>query len=238
MNYRSLLDAMSHIDWISPSESRSAHEMKLPGSVILFSGESHSQSIPQVCFIKQTHSCEIIPISNSADLEGRTGDGIFTTKKNLCIGIKTADCLPIALVHSNAIAAVHAGWRGVAGGILRNGLQKFTDQKLDLESVQMFIGPSISSAKFEVGPDVLDALQHPSSGLTDQQLCFVTSKGVRDRFHVDLALAAALQGINLGMRPQHIHVVRICTFLNKKWNSFRRDGTVRGSNILTLTMSS
>lgn len=89
-------------------------------------------------------------------------DALITNVPGYCLCISTADCVPVLLYDQKrqAVAAIHAGWRGTAGLIVRNVLQhmmeKFGTQP---EDVVATIGPSISQASFEVGRDVYKAFR-------------------------------------------------------------------------------
>ena len=85
-------------------------------------------------------------------------DGSFTTQQGVVLSAMTADCLPVLLTDSKGtqVAAVHAGWRGLAGGIVENAVAKFTDID-DSNPLLAWLGPAIGRDAFEVGQDVLDA---------------------------------------------------------------------------------
>src|SRR5690606_28539584 len=86
----------------------------------------------------------------------RTADGSFTQQPGLACAVMTADCLPILLcdVHGTQVAAVHAGWRGLAKGIVARALQQFAAPGSELMA---YLGPAISQPYFEVGIEVLEA---------------------------------------------------------------------------------
>ena len=83
---------------------------------------------------------------------GEPGDGLWTDEPDVPILAFTADCLPIALVRSNggtpAVAVVHAGWRGLLGGVVANGVATVGG------SVRACVGPAIGPCCYEVGPEV------------------------------------------------------------------------------------
>lgn len=108
-------------------------------------------------WLNQTHSIDVVTV-----LEPTTdiidADGAFTTAKGVVCSAMTADCLPVILTDTNGtqVAAVHAGWRGLAGGILENAVAKFSN--IDkANQVIAWLGPAIGEDVFEVGNDVLDA---------------------------------------------------------------------------------
>ncbi len=85
---------------------------------------------------------------------GEPGDGLWTDEPDVPILAFTADCLPIALVRSNgeppAVAVVHAGWRGLLGGVVANGVATVGG------SVRACVGPAIGPCCYEVGPEVAE----------------------------------------------------------------------------------
>ncbi|HEY6762917.1 MAG TPA: polyphenol oxidase family protein [Baekduia sp.] len=80
-------------------------------------------------------------------------DGVATTSRDLVALVLTADCLPIALATPKAIAMVHAGWGGLAGGVLRSGVDAL--RRLDPDGpISAAIGPGAGVCCYEVGDDV------------------------------------------------------------------------------------
>jgi hypothetical protein len=105
----------------------------------------------------QVHGVRII--RHGADWEGwvrvESADGHLSAVPGTGLGITIADCVPIFLAHpSGAVAILHAGWRGTAGGILRAGLAVFRAEGLAPRDVRVHLGPAICGRCYEVGPDV------------------------------------------------------------------------------------
>lgn len=148
-------------------------------------------------------------------------DGCFTDSVNHCCVILTADCLPVLLCNQQGtkVAAVHAGWRGLCGGIIGNAIKKF-DQN---DTLLAYLGPAISAAHFEVGPEVLELFL---ANATDNEhavkieQAFVNSSG--DRYFADLyALARAELQKNA---VTHIYGGNFCSFGQpEQFYSYRRD---------------
>ena len=182
--------------------------------------------IPNLRRCKQVHGTLL---SNAADLgEGEfpEGDGLYCTKPNITCLVQTADCLPVLFFSKrlNFAAAVHAGWRGLTNGILANAVAEY--EKLGAaDDLMVGIGPAISCSKFEVGPEVIEAVRKSSMGLVPDQIAAVVSPGVGDRWHLDLATAAALQMVNCKIPAKQIYKMDSCTYLDQiEWHSFRREG--------------
>jgi YfiH family protein len=162
-------------------------------------------------------------------------DAIMTTEYRV-VAVRTADCLPILLATSDGqwVAAVHAGWRGFSRGILSKTLELAT-QLHPKKTLLAMVGPSISRERFEVGPEVLDALRSADTRLSDAAFNLSVAKGLGDRWHVDLSLAAACQLLEYDIDPNSIEVMQSCTYQDTqghhhRWHSYRRDGRNCGSN--------
>lgn len=113
---------------------------------------------------KQTHSAialEALP-SNQAQI----ADATYTNKANRVCAVLTADCLPLLVCNRQGthVAAIHAGWRGLASGIIESTLARISQPADDL---LVWLGPAIGPSKFEVGKDVYDAFTsvHAESAL-------------------------------------------------------------------------
>jgi YfiH family protein len=169
----------------------------------------------------QVHGSRILSTLEAE--KGEKGDGVFTHQIDLAIGVRTADCLPILFYSSEShfIMAVHGGWKGFTAGIINAALETAKIQNVSLESLQVAIGPSIGREAFEVGPEVLSAFE---SHMETDAFFLSLSKGTKDRWHLDLQMAAALELIRMGIKPSSIQVLRICTKSSLEYHSRRREG--------------
>ena len=150
-------------------------------------------------------------------------DGVYSAKSGQILAVKTADCLPVLFSANGAKAfamAIHAGWRGFCAGILAEGLRQAALNGIASENMSVIIGPAISGQRFEVGPEVLAALMDHSG---PEEAALYTHKGLFDRWHADLQTGAVLELLRLGIKPQNITVVRVCTY-ESKLPSYRREG--------------
>lgn len=108
-------------------------------------------------WVKQTHSAialEALPSNQS-----QVADATYTNKINHVCAVLTADCLPILVCNKQGthVAAIHAGWRGLAGGIIESTLERLNQPATEL---LIWLGPAIGPSKFEVGKDVYDAFMN------------------------------------------------------------------------------
>lgn len=103
-------------------------------------------------WLNQTHSTEVIHLQPQPTTM-IDADGSFTQVANRVCAVMTADCLPVLLCNTagTKVAAVHAGWRGLANGIIEQALTQFDDD------VMAWLGPAIGPNAFEVGADVVEA---------------------------------------------------------------------------------
>lgn len=181
---------------------------------------------PSICWLNQTHSSSVVNVN---DVDINLGqDGCFTRQAQVACSVMTADCLPVFMwsVDGQQIAAVHAGWRGLADGILLNALSKFDHPS----RVVCGIGPAISKSSFEVGEDVASAF----SAFPDAQHHFQATGSV-GKYWCDLPKLAEAQLRDAGVRA--VYHSDLCTFENThRFYSYRREGqTGRMANLIWKT---
>ena len=113
---------------------------------------TESFSLPaEPVWLNQTHSTSILDVTQQHH-ESVDVDGAYTCLTNVVLAVLTADCLPIVISDDQGtqLAVVHAGWRGLADGIVRNAINQFNGQS----NLHAWLGPAIGPSKFEVGEDV------------------------------------------------------------------------------------
>lgn len=174
----------------------------------------HSQMPSHPIWLNQTHSTDVFeaeqPTSQVLDC-----DGLFTQQAGVVCSAMTADCLPVLLTNTagTQVAAVHAGWRGLAGGIVENAVSKFDGE------VIAWIGPAIGAQAFEVGEDVLDAFtSFDASAIQAFQPREVSGKWLADMNML------VTQRLNRAGVEQVFHS-NLCTYQDsERFYSYRRDG--------------
>ena len=104
---------------------------------------------------QQIHSGNVIICSESGQLLDT--DGLITNTKNFVLSMQVADCIPIYLydIQNKNIGLIHAGWRGVAAGIIENGINELKNLDSNPINVKVLLGPSIRQCCFEVGPPAI-----------------------------------------------------------------------------------
>jgi len=141
-------------------------------------------------------------------------DGQATALDGVAAVVLTADCLPVALVAAEAVAVVHAGWRGLAGGVIAEGVAALRELGAHA-AVRAAIGPGAGVCCYETGPEVHAA--------------FVAyGPQARRGAHADLKLVARRQLLDADVRD--VHDCGICTLCAPAGLLFshRRDGAVTG----------
>lgn len=157
------------------------------------------------CVIEHPSECNFVP----------DADGSYSTASNRVCAIMTADCLPILISDDDGtfVAAVHAGWRGLAQNILTQAVNKFDGQP---ERLNIWIGPGIGADVFEVGEDVKAAFPECKSAFS-----IAHQSG---KYFADLAAIAEYQLRKVGV--QKVTVSEFCTYSQSNlFFSYRRDGT-------------
>ena len=134
---------------------------------------------------------------------------------DLCV-VQTADCLPLLLVTRDGteIAAAHAGWRGLAAGVIENTVAAL---RAPASEVLVWMGPAISVAAFEVGDEVRDAFTAHDEAAAS---CF--SRNARGRWQADLYGLARQRLADVGVSA--VSGGGMCTYLDReRFYSYRRD---------------
>ena len=108
--------------------------------------------------IHQYHSPEVLTLSAPIGNERPKADAMVTATPGIALGILTADCAPVLFADPQAgvVGAAHAGWKGALGGVLEATLDAMEALGADRTNIAAVIGPCISQAAYEVGPEFMD----------------------------------------------------------------------------------
>lgn len=174
----------------------------------------------------QTHDTEVRAVTSGTRTDELEGiDAVMTGEAGLCIGVSTADCIPVLLYDPahHAAAAIHAGWRGTVGRIVTKAVNAMHDTYASRpETLRAVIGPGISEAAFEVGDEVYEAFREAGFRMAD-----IATRHAK--WHIDLPRANALTLAEAGVRPENIRDCGICTYASPQtWFSARRLGIHSG----------
>ncbi len=158
-------------------------------------------------------------------------DGLLTDACGACIGVSTADCIPV-LLHDprhHIAAAVHAGWRGTASRIAAKAVEAMTRHGSRPEYILACLGPGISFEAFEVGEEVREAFVEASFDMDRVSRLFPSVDGKAGKWHIDLWECNRLTLVEAGLAPENVSVCRLCTYSNfDTLFSARRLGTDSG----------
>lgn len=177
-------------------------------------------NLPQEPFwLTQKHGNTVIKAS--AQQIKPLGDASFTAEPNQVCVVLTADCLPLLVCNKNSlhIAAIHAGWRGLANGIIENTLKSLPGPTQDL---LVWLGPAIGPQKFEVGTDVYEAFLQLHVSYAASFKAHAAGKWLADIYGL-----AKIQLKQLGVTQ--IYGGQFCTYTQKDlFFSYRRDKGITG----------
>lgn len=154
-------------------------------------------------------------------------DALITDQKNICIGVTTADCVPILLydpIHQ-VCAAIHAGWKSTVKHIATKTIAKMRESfASDAKDLQVIIGPSISQRAFEVGEEVLQQFVD-AEFVTDE---FTIQKTSTTKPYIDLQQANLQLLLKVGIAKNNVSIDKTCTFSSDIYFSARRQGFASG----------
>jgi polyphenol oxidase len=113
-------------------------------------------------FLQQVHGRHAIELDASTP-DGTEADGCFTREAGVACTIMVADCLPVLFTSEDGgvVAAAHAGWRGLAGGVLENVVESIG---VEPQALLAWLGPCIGPTAFEVGGEVKAAFEAHDAG--------------------------------------------------------------------------
>lgn len=184
----------------------------------------HAAQLPaQPVWLNQTHSVDIVQLHSDTESVLDSYDGAVTRAKNVVCAIMTADCLPLFISNQagDQVALLHVGWRGLADGIIENGIKQFAQATSELIA---WAGPCIGVEHFEIGQEVRDQI-----GGVDQAYRASSNKGkcYADLYQLTGARLAEL-GVDNYSHSEH------CTYRDEAlFFSHRRDqGTGRMVSLL------
>ena len=164
-------------------------------------------------------------------------DAVISDQKGICIGVSTADCIPVLLYDEEhqAAAAIHAGWRGTVARIVEKTLQEMiSNYHTHPERVKAVIGPGISLDSFEVGDEVYEIFRQAAFPMEKiAGLRPGTSPELPMKWHINLPLCNKLTLMDCGVEEANIQDCGICTFQHSdEYFSARKLG-IRSGRIYT-----
>lgn len=210
-------------DWPAPANVRAFTTTRQLGNLV---EEINRQKLRQTLnlpeepvWLTQVHGDLAVDASTTQRLT--KADASYTAKPNQVCAILTADCLPILLCDRKGtkVAAIHAGWRGIAGGVIENTVQQL---KVDANQLLAWLGPAIGPENYLVREDMYQQVISK-----DKQAIKAFTVVNETQWSANLALLATLRLQSLGITK--IYGGNHCTASNPElFYSFRREGEKSG----------
>lgn len=167
--------------------------------------------------VHQVHSADVMTVTE-ATTEKPKADALVTNVPGLALSILTADCQPVLFADpvARVVGAAHAGWTGALNGVLEETLEAMEALGADRTNIKAVIGPSISQAAYEVGPEFFDTF------ITEDPLyARFFAQGAGDKMQFDLPAFGLmrLRGAGVGDAAWTRH----CTYADEaRFYSYRR----------------
>ncbi|MFT5212091.1 MAG: YfiH family protein [Flavobacterium sp.] len=162
-------------------------------------------------WLQQVHSKRVLSVGDAEDILCLPkADGAFADQVGTTLAVMTADCMPILMCSDDGqeFAAVHAGWRGLAAGIIESAFNKFRSQNLNV-----YLGPAIGPCHYEVGQEVKDSFPVSKAFIASER---------NGHWMFDMFGEAENQFQSLGVKK--VTRSKHCTYCNGSLFSYRRDG--------------
>lgn len=210
-------------DWPAPSNIKACTTTKLlwgtpeslPSSETAHADLVQKLNLPSdPVWLKQTHSTIALPAN--PENKDREADASFTDQAHHICLVLTADCLPVLVCDRSGshVAAIHAGWRGLAASVIENTVNAMS---VDPKELMVWFGPAIGPQKFEVGADVYHAFTDHDP---ESAHCFQVKSS--EKWLADLYQLAARRCALLGIKS--IYGGGYCTYSQQDlFHSYRRD---------------
>jgi YfiH family protein len=199
-------------DWLRPDWPAPANIVA--GTTLRSNTSDQLPLAGTACWLRQVHGADVV--AARAYDEAPAADASVKGDSGYVCVIKTADCLPVLICSKdgNAFAAAHAGWRGLASGVIENTITKLG---VAGDELLVWLGPAISQASFEVGAEVREAFLAADS---QAAACFLVNE--RGRWQADLYALARRRLNALGVKDIYGGVD--CTYLDReRFYSYRRN---------------
>ena len=165
-------------------------------------------------WLHQVHGTQVVDAAAVSDIP--SADAVYTRVRHVVCAVQTADCLPVLLAarDGSVVGVAHAGWRGMAAGVIENTLDAM---HLKGDAAMAYLGPAIGPDAFEVGGEVLEAFAAADPDMRDA----FKAKG-EGKYHADLYALARLRLRRVGV--QAVFGGGFCTYTQaERFYSYRRD---------------
>ncbi len=171
-------------------------------------------------WLRQRHGTEAVRVEDPGF--GGDGDALIVSRTGVAATVFVADCVPVLIAAGENVAAVHAGWRGLASGVLASAIRELRRTGAgDPARAEAWVGPAIGRCCYEVDEDVAGRVESASG-----PEAVIRRSGRKP--HLDLPLAASVQLAGLGV--DRVWRSGCCVRCDSNWWSYRRDGARAGRN--------
>jgi YfiH family protein len=163
-------------------------------------------------------------------------DAIVSTDPDRVILVRVADCVPILLADAKrrAVAAVHAGWRGTAAGVVLTAVDALDAHGVPPVDIVAGIGPCVGACCYEVDDAVRDAFERQHG---PESAAWFGRSDRPGRYRLDLARANRDQLLTCGVPALNVHDASACTFDDASaWHSHRREGEAAGRMVAAIRL--
>lgn len=176
-------------------------------------------------YADQQHGARVVDASESTPPDVAQADGLRTSGED-ALAVFCADCAPIWMTGpgSHALVMLHAGWRGVAAGILERGVAEMIDAGVAAGDIAVAVGPHLRSCCFEVGPEVARVFAEVEGALQPAASLRAPRQRI-DGVALDLLAVIHARLGALGVAPSRISAATVCTRCRPElFHSYRRNG--------------
>ncbi|WP_081905625.1 peptidoglycan editing factor PgeF [Janthinobacterium agaricidamnosum] len=182
----------------------------------------------QPVWLSQVHGTKVVDAAQVAGGDVPEADASFAAAPSAVCLVMSADCLPVlfSALDGSVVAAAHAGWRGLAGGVLNRTVSAMRHAGVGAGEITAWLGPAIGASQFEVGADVLAAFQ---AGASDDgearrvKAAFTPIDGRPGKYLADIYALARIFLRRGGV--ERVSGGEFCTVSDAaRFYSYRRDG--------------
>lgn len=195
------------IDYQTENFNRLAQVINLPTENIVFPYQTHGSEVIIIDgdFLKKNS------YNKNQLLSGK--DALVTNLPEICIGITTADCVPLTFYDPirKVTAVAHAGWRGTCKNIVRNTINVMLEHyECKVDDIYVVIGPSISVEAYQVGEELYENFESAGFPVSD------IFKTIDSSLHLDLWKANQWLLLQAGIPATQIYISGLCTYFNNE----------------------
>lgn len=177
---------------------------------------------------RQVHGHAVARVGFQGKLQPENADAVFADRPGVCVGVVTADCVPILAARGDGrgVVAIHAGWRGLAAGVVSEAIRVLAAGEKHLGEVRAVVGPAIGGCCYEVDTPVVDALRLRFGPQLESALAPSRAGHVR----LDLTWLVLYELRREGLARERLgQVANACTRCDpQRFHSYRRNGPRAG----------